>query len=168
MTVGWARFCTHADTRPRGQTINLSAHPTLFSENKFTQQRLACAFDFRAFLGMLPALRNFSAEQIEELLDAAQVFDLSLGALLFEAGASSTACYVVVQGALEISREQDGIYRRIGILGPGRLCGILALIEGQCHSMSATAREHATLLEIPHAAFKGYYEGVARGALKFQ
>ena len=36
MTVGWARFCAHADTKPRGQTINLSAHPTLFSENKFT------------------------------------------------------------------------------------------------------------------------------------
>ena len=36
MTVGWARFCAHADTKPRGQTINLSAHPTLFSEHKFT------------------------------------------------------------------------------------------------------------------------------------
>ena len=36
MTVGWARFCAHPDTKPRGQTINLSAHPTLFSENKFT------------------------------------------------------------------------------------------------------------------------------------
>ncbi len=131
-------------------------------------QRLACAFDFRAFLGVLPVLRNFSTEEIEELLAAAQVFDLPRGASLFEAGASSTACYVVVRGALEISLDQDGIYRRIGILGPGRLCGILALIEGQCHSMSASAREHATLLEIPHATFKGYYEGAARGALKFQ
>jgi len=36
MMAGWARFCAHADTIPRGQTINLSAHPTLFSENKFT------------------------------------------------------------------------------------------------------------------------------------
>ena len=41
MTVGWARFCAHADTKPRGQTINLSAHPTLFSENKFTLLALA-------------------------------------------------------------------------------------------------------------------------------
>ena len=36
MMVGWARFCAHADAKPRGQTIYLSAHPTLFSENKFT------------------------------------------------------------------------------------------------------------------------------------
>src|SRR4030065_1704909 len=36
MMVGWARFCAHPDTKPRGQTINLSAHPALFSENKFT------------------------------------------------------------------------------------------------------------------------------------
>ncbi len=26
--VGWARICAHADTKPRGQTKNLSAHPT--------------------------------------------------------------------------------------------------------------------------------------------
>ncbi len=27
--VGWARFCAHADAKPRGQTIKLSAHPTI-------------------------------------------------------------------------------------------------------------------------------------------
>ena len=58
--------------------------------------------------------------------------------------------------------------RRIGILGPGRLCGILALIEGAPHSMSATAREQVTLMEIPPTVFESYYNGTARGALKFQ
>ena len=132
------------------------------------RERLSCAFDFRAFLGALPAFRHFSAEDFEELTQGAQVFDLPRGATLFNAGEPSKACYVVVRGALEISREQNGEHRRIGILGPGRLCGILGLIEGQRHSMSATAREHVTLLEIPQSVFKRYYEGEARGALKFQ
>ena len=131
-------------------------------------QRQACHFDYRAFLGLLPALRQFTADEMDALLNVAQVFDLPRGARLFEAGTQSETCYVVVRGALEISREQNGENLRIGILGPGRLCGILALIEGQAHSMSASVREDVTLMEIPHAAFTRYYSGEARGALKFQ
>jgi CRP-like cAMP-binding protein len=116
----------------------------------------------------LPALRHFSAGDIDELSNASTVFDVPRGTMLFSAGEPSDACYVVVRGALEISREQNGEHRRIGILGPGRLCGLLALIEGAPHSMSATARENTTLMEIPKAVFEYYYNGTAQGALKFQ
>jgi CRP-like cAMP-binding protein len=131
-------------------------------------QRQRCTFDHRAFLPLLPVFRHFSAEEITVLDGAANVFDLPRGATLFSAGEQSDACYVVVRGALEISREQNGEHRRIGILGPGRLCGILALIEGAAHSMSASARERVTLMEIPRAIFVRYYNGTAHGALKFQ
>lgn len=127
-----------------------------------------CAFDYRTFLALLPALRQFNVEEVAELSLAASVFDLPRGAVLFNAGDASDACYVVIRGALEISREQNGEHRRIGILGPGRLCGILALIEGAAHSMSATARERVTLMEMPKAVFARYYDGTAQGAPKFQ
>ena len=133
-----------------------------------THQRVSCRFDFRAFLGLLPAFRQCSVEEIDGLLQVAQVFELPRGALLFEAGAPSTACYMVLRGALEISREHNGALRRIGILGPGRLCGILAMIEGQPHSMSAVAREDVTLMEVPQLAFQRIYSGEARGARHFQ
>jgi CRP-like cAMP-binding protein len=132
------------------------------------QLRLHCTFDYRAFLPLLPAFRHFGADDLNELAGASTVFDLPRGAALFGAGESSDACYVVIRGALEISREQNGEHRRIGILGPGRLCGILALIEGASHSMSATARENVTLMEVPQAVFARYYNGAAQGALKFQ
>ena len=132
------------------------------------EQRQRCAFDYRPFLALLPALRHFNAEDLDELSGAADGFDLPRGALLFAAGERSESGYVVVRGALEISREKNGEHRRIGILGPGRLCGILALIESAPHSMSATARENVTLMEIPKAVFERYYNGTARGALKFQ
>ncbi len=131
-------------------------------------QRQVCAFDYRTFLALLPALRQFNVEEVAELSLAASVFDLPRGAVLFNAGDASDACYVVIRGALEISREQNGEHRRIGILGPGRLCGILALIEGAAHSMSATARERVTLMEMPKAVFARYYDGTAQGAPKFQ
>ncbi len=130
--------------------------------------RQPCAFDFRAFLGLLPALRDFSVDEAATLLQASQVFDLPRGALLFSAGEPGTACYLVVRGALEISREQAHTQRRIGILGPGRLCGVLGLIEGRPHSMSASAREQVTLMEIPATAFARYYDGQVPESLKFQ
>ena len=130
--------------------------------------RQPCAFESRAFLHVLPALRHFSAEDLDELHQAASVFDLPRGAVLFNAEDASDSCYVVVRGALEISRTHNGKHRRIGILGPGRLCGILALIEDLPHSMSAAARENTTLMEIPKSVFALYYNGTARGSLKFQ
>ncbi len=141
------------------------------TEIKRSGGRHPCAFDPHPFLGLLPALRPFSAEELNELVElcgASAMFDLPRGSVLFNADEQSDACYLVVRGALEISREQGEEQRRLGILGPGRLCGILALIEGARHSMSAIAREHATLMEIPKAVFEQYYNGAARGALRFQ
>ena len=141
---------------------------TVIQRNKGRQP---CGFEPRPFLSLLPALRPFSAEELNELDEqcgAGAMFDLPRGSVLFTAGEQSDACYLVVRGALEICRAQAGEQRRLGILGPGRLCGILALIEGASHSMSAIAREHATLMEIPKAVFERYYDGSARGALRFQ
>lgn len=131
-------------------------------------ERQPCGFDYRKFLRLLPASRQFDENELDELVQVSAAFDLPRGALLFEAGAASEACYVVVRGALEISRAHAGEHRRIGILGPGRLCGILGLIEDQPHSMTATAREAVTLLSIPRAAFLRYTNAEARGAWKFQ
>ncbi len=134
-------------------------------------RRQPCGFDARAFLSLLPALRHFSREELTELHElcgADAMFDVPRGGVLFNAGEFSDACYLVMRGALEICREKGGEQRRIGILGPGRLCGILALIENARHSMSAIAREHTTLMEIPGAVFQQYYDGSARGALRFQ
>lgn len=147
---------------------HLAAATSRHSQQTSQAQRQRCAFSPRAFLALLPALRQFNADDLDELSRVTKVFDLPRGAALFNAGDTSDACYVVVRGALEISREQQGAHRRIGILGPGRLCGILALIEGLPHSMSATARENATLMEISQAVFSSYYSGNARGALKLQ
>ena len=131
-------------------------------------QRQPCHFNVHAFLRLLPSLRQISAAELDALLRVSQIFDLPRGAALFNAGQAADACYIVLRGALEISRNQAGSHKRIGILGPGRVCGLLALIEAQPHSMSATARESVTLLELPRAAFEQFYFGDTRATLKIQ
>lgn len=125
-------------------------------------------FDHRAFLPVLPPFRDFEAADLDALCSASQVVHLQRGELLFEQGSASDACYIVVRGALELTVRRDGLRHRIGILGPGRLCGIMAMIEGQAHSMQAAAREQAVLLAMDRADFEVFFAGCDRVSAKLQ
>lgn len=125
-------------------------------------------FDHRAFLPVLPPFRDFEAADIAALCAASRVIHLRRGEQLFSQGADSNACYIVIRGALELTALRGGLLHRIGILGPGRLCGVMALIEQQPHSMQAHAREQATLLEMSQAAFDTFFHGHDRLSLKLQ
>lgn len=133
-----------------------------------TPRRGRCAFDWRGFLPVLPLFRRYGAAEMAEFAATAQVMELPRGEPLFSHGDAPEACYVVVRGALEITGARNGRRHRIGILGPGRLCGILAMIEGQPHSMSAAAREDAVLLEIGKSGFTRLFTGDDRLAARFQ
>jgi CRP-like cAMP-binding protein len=126
------------------------------------------SFDTRTFLPVLPLFRNFSAAEIGAVAELAEALELGRGQLLFRQGEASTACYIVVRGAVEVTGEQNGLRHRVGVLGPGRLCGLNALIEGRPHSMSAVARERATLLGIGKAGFDRLFTGDDRVAARFQ
>ena len=126
------------------------------------------SFDWRAFLPVLPVFRRFSAVEIAEFADMAEAMEAGRGQALFRQGEASCACYIVVRGAIEITGARNGRRHRIGILGPGKLCGILALIEGQPHSMSAIVRERAMLLEIGKATFDKLLSGKGRVSARFQ
>lgn len=126
------------------------------------------SFDYRAFLAVLPLFRDFSSVEIETLAGLSQALEVGRGQLLFRQGEAAEACHVVVRGAIEVTGVQNGLRHRVGVLGPGRLCGVNALIEGRPHSLSAVARERATLLEIGKAAFDRLFTGTDRVAAKFQ
>jgi CRP-like cAMP-binding protein len=133
-----------------------------------TPQRGRSSFDYRAFLPVLPLFRSFSTAEIETFSGLVEVLELGRGQLLFRQGEAAAAFYVVVRGAVEITGAQNGLRHRVGVLGPGRLCGVNALIEGRPRSLSAVARERATLLEIGKAAFDRLFTGDDRVAAKFQ
>ncbi len=131
-------------------------------------RRGSCSFDFMDFLPLLPLFRRFSAAELKVFVDGAELLELARGRILFQQGDAGAAAFVIVRGALEILRAENGRRHRIGVLGPGRLCGVLALIEGQAHSMSAAAREPTVLLEIPRAGFDALFAGSDPVSAKFQ
>lgn len=148
------------------ESVAPAVHGTATSPE--TGRRGRSSFDCRAFLPVLPLFRNFSAAEIEGFAGLTEVLELGRGQLLFYQGEAATACYVVVRGAIEVTGAQSGLRHRVGVLGPGRLCGAIALIEDRPHSLSAVARERATLLEIGKAAFDRLFTGDDRVAARFQ
>ena len=126
------------------------------------------SFEWRNFLPLLPLFRRCGPAEIEQFVGVTKAMELARGHSLFKPGDASEACYLVVRGAIEIAGARNGNRHRIGILGPGRLCGTLALIEGQPHSMGATVRENAVLLELGKAAFERLFKGDDRLAARFQ
>lgn len=127
-----------------------------------------CSFEWRRFLPLLPIFSRFSSADLAAFADMAQIMEFPRGHRLFGKGDESGTCYVVVRGAIEITGTRDGRPYRIGILGPGRLCGLLAAIEGQRHSMSAVIRENAALLAIGPEACERLFRGSDRLAARFQ
>jgi CRP/FNR family cyclic AMP-dependent transcriptional regulator len=131
-------------------------------------RRGQCSFDYRAFLPLLPIFKRFSRAELADFTRQTEVIELNRGRILFQQADPPVAGFIVVRGALEILHAENSRRHRIGVLGPGRLCGMLAMIEAQPHSMSAAAREGTVLLEIPKPAFDALFTGTDTVAAKFQ
>lgn len=128
----------------------------------------AASFEWRRFLPHLPAFEALGPDSIAEFAVRTQCLEIARGDTLFAPGDPCTAAFVVVRGALQIDSPIAQRWLRIGILGPGRLCGILALIEGRTHLMRALARERTTLLAIAQSEFDALFNGTDLLAIKVQ
>ena len=119
------------------------------------------SFDWRAFLPALPFFEGFDADEIDELVSAGKVLELSRGAWAFTAGAPASACYLVLRGALEVFTRSSEKERRVAIAGPGELVGFMAVLNSAPRANHARCREACCLLELPRDAFLGIYNGAS-------
>ena len=117
------------------------------------------SFDFKPFLPHLPLFEGFDASEIAEIVSASSVLELPRGHTVFKFGQPSTACFIVVRGAVEIHAQHAKRERRIAVLGPGQLVGYMSALEKGVHGSDAIVREQALLLEIPSQDFEKLYFG---------
>ena len=117
------------------------------------------SFDFKPFLPHLPLFEGFDASEIEEIVSVSWVLELPRGHAVFAFGQPSTACFIVVRGAVEIRTPHARRERRMAVLGPGQLLGYMSALEKGRHGSDAVVREQALLLEIPCEAFDNIYFG---------
>jgi CRP-like cAMP-binding protein len=124
------------------------------------------SFDFKPFLAHLPVFEGFDAAEIDEILAVANVLELPRGQKIFSAGQPSTACFIVIRGAVKIRAQHEKRERRMAVLGPGQLLGYMSALEKSAHGSDAVVREDALLLEIPAKDFESLYFGNSSASTK--
>jgi CRP-like cAMP-binding protein len=125
-------------------------------------------FEHRRFLPLLAVFREFGTENIDAVLERAELLEIPRGKWLFVAGQAVGASYIVARGAVEISARKGPLRRRLAVLGPGEWIGAVSQLDGVVHGSSARARENSVLLEIHRAAFDALYGANDATAAKIQ
>lgn len=124
------------------------------------------SFDFNPFLSHLPIFEGFDAAEIAEILSISSILELPRSHAVFTFGQPSTACFIVVRGAVEIRAQHAKRERRMAVLGPGQLIGYMSALEKSTHGSDAVVREQALLLEIPSKDFEKLYFGNSPASTK--
>ncbi|MGH8519730.1 MAG: cyclic nucleotide-binding domain-containing protein, partial [Panacagrimonas sp.] len=126
----------------------------------------SASFDFKPFLPHLGVFEGFDAAEIDEVVSISSVLELPRGQKVFTTGQPSSACFIVVRGAVKIRAQHEKRERRIAVLGPGQLLGYMSALEKSVHGSDAVVREQALLLEIPGKEFEKLYFGSSPASTK--
>jgi sigma-B regulation protein RsbU (phosphoserine phosphatase) len=96
--------------------------------------------------------RNFTAQEIQDLLVSCEVKPLEPGDVLINPETHNDTLYLVIDGELEITLEQNGAQVFIPIQA-GEILGEMSLIMGDPTSALVTAKHASRILHIPEKTF---------------
>jgi glycine/D-amino acid oxidase-like deaminating enzyme len=119
-----------------------------------------------ALLAGFPVFKDFTHDELAELLAAMTRWDLPCGMLLFEEGEFGSTCYVVVRGMIDVSVKVRGQAQLLSQLGPGAIFGQASVIEAERRSVSCSIHRDAVLAEIDAAACERLLDSGSPIALK--
>jgi CRP-like cAMP-binding protein len=153
--------------RARGRAL-VEAKPdhSLFRPPPGGESHGPASFDVRAFLPILPCLRDFAADELDTLFAMARVEDAPRGASLGQEGEAVETPRLVVRGALLLGQRHGERFHQLDILGPGRFAGVAPVLEGAPAGAEVIAAEDSTLLAFDAARFTDLWSGRERISLR--
>jgi CRP/FNR family cyclic AMP-dependent transcriptional regulator len=160
-------LCMNLCQRLRAASADLGASPPAFYEYtqrstrpppQDTSARAPASGLDPARLRMLPLFGQFSVDELRTLLAPLSVWTLPRGHVLFSDGDRGGSAYATVRGAVEVIAGRRDQWRRQAILGPGRLFGLVAPLDGGPRETSAAVREDAIVLEIPEVELRAHLQ----------
>jgi CRP-like cAMP-binding protein len=102
----------------------------------------------------VPLFAGLGNRELEEVSRLADTIDLPAGRELTHEGGFGAEFFVIVDGAVEITRNA----RRIRTLGPGEFFGEIALVDGGPRTATARTAEPSKLLMVGHREFHSLLE----------
>ena len=94
-------------------------------------------------------------------------YDFARGQLVYAAGEPARNCLVVVRGALALNFSTPQGLSAFSLLGPGKIVGDLALIDGGPQPLACVAREATIAFEVDRIGFELLRRGGNVAALLF-
>ncbi len=119
------------------------------------------------YVGRLATFRSFDTLALWGFLTAGRYALSPARRTLVAEGATSTACYLTMNGAAEKVIIRGGRRIRVGLAGPGQAFGYESLIDGKPASTTAATRERTLLLMLPEEAFQRLFHGETAGSHVF-
>jgi CRP-like cAMP-binding protein len=112
-----------------------------------------------AFLGRVPTFAKFGFAAMQIIAIGSETRRLVDGEILFRAGETTDAGYVIQEGSLELTTHDPRLSEPAVTFGPGTLIGELALLTETVCSATAIASEPTTVLRISRNLFRKVLEG---------
>jgi selenocysteine lyase/cysteine desulfurase/CRP-like cAMP-binding protein len=109
---------------------------------------------------------GFHDEHLRGVLERMRERVLADREIVFAAGAPGDALYVVAEGTVEVTLQRGARRVRLGVLGPGKVFGEVALVDGGPRSATCAAVGGATLLELGKDVFAGLAEAYSPLSLR--
>jgi selenocysteine lyase/cysteine desulfurase/CRP-like cAMP-binding protein len=125
------------------------------------------AVDELPFLRTLPFLKGFDEQELDRLTNSLRAWELERGATLFTEGSTAHSAFIVLRGAIEVTRVRGDRRLRLATVGPGRLLGELSLIDGGTRTATCAAVEPTLVLELDGDALTGLLEAGSPAGLDF-
>jgi CRP-like cAMP-binding protein len=111
--------------------------------------------------------RQFSLDELTELVRLMRRWEAVEGTLLFPEGSAGGSCFVVLSGTVEVSTMLGDQPHRLASLGAGSIFGQVSLIDGQPRSASCSMRHAGVLLEMEQGPCARLFAARSSTALQF-
>jgi CRP-like cAMP-binding protein len=126
-----------------------------------------CGAPDSKYVRRLAAFHEFDSLALWGFLTAGRYAFLPRGRTLITEGVPSSACFVMINGAVEKSIIRGDRRIRIGLAGPGQAFGYESLIDGGPSPITATTRERTLVLVLPQHHFDRLFNGDDAGSHVF-
>jgi CRP-like cAMP-binding protein len=117
-----------------------------------------------AFLERVPTFAQLGFSALQIVAIGSETKHLEDGEVLFRAGETADAGYVIQQGSLKLTRHDIKRSDPSVTLGPGVLIGELALVTETIRPATAVAAEPTTVIRISRTLFRRVLEGFPEAA----
>jgi CRP-like cAMP-binding protein len=117
-----------------------------------------------SFLGQVPTFAQLGFSTLQIVAIGSEAKQLADGEILFRAGETTDAAYVIREGSLRLTTSDPRRFDQGVTFGPGTLIGELALVTETVCSATAIAVEPTTVIRISRSLFCKVLEGFPESA----